>query len=593
MNRSRRWSPRLAALAASAAIVFAACSGATPSASPSTAVESTGPTTAPASSAPFAAMVYPETGEAPCGQADAPDAEHSAYTGNFKKVSATDEKTVVFELCNPDVAFLSKIAFTSFAINDTAWLESHIDPAADTNQAIVSKVNGTGPYKLDKWNRGSDITLVRNDAYWGDKAKSEKLIVRWSAEAAQRLVELQSGQVDGIDNVGPTDFATVEGNADLQLKPRAGLNVFYVGFNNKFAPFTDEKVRQAIAMGVDRNQIVDNFYPPGSEVATHFTPCSIPNGCSGDPWYEFDAAAAKQMLADAGFPDGFKTKISFRDVVRGYLPDPKVVAQNLQEQLKTNLNIEATIDVQESGTFLDNADAGKLDGIHLLGWGADYPDVTNFLDFHFGAGSSQQFGAKFDDITAALAAGGAGADDAAREPSYVTANDAIRTHVPMIPIAHGGSAVAYRADIADAHSSPLGNEYFAAMTPGDRSQFVWMQNAEPPGLYCADESDGEALRVCEQFGESLYSYEVAGTAAEPALAEKCEPNAELTVWTCTLRSGVTFHDGATLDANDVVLSYAVQWDADHPLHKGRDNSFTYFPGLFSGFLNPPPPAPAG
>ena len=593
MNRSRRWSPRLAALAASAAIVFAACSGATPSASPSTAAESTGPTTAPVSSAPFAAMVYPETGEAPCGQADAPDAEHSAYTGNFKKVSATDEKTVVFELCNPDVAFLSKIAFTSFAINDTAWLESRIDPAADTNQAIVSEVNGTGPYKLDKWNRGSDITLVRNDAYWGDKAKSEKLIVRWSAEAAQRLVELQSGQVDGIDNVGPTDFATVEGNADLQLKPRAGLNVFYVGFNNTYAPFDNEKVRQAIAMGVDRNQIVDNFYPPGSEVATHFTPCSIPNGCSGDPWYEFDAAAAKQMLADAGFPDGFKTKISFRDVVRGYLPDPKVVAQNLQEQLKTNLNIEATIDVQESGTFLDNADGGKLDGIHLLGWGADYPDVTNFLDFHFGAGSSQQFGAKFDDITAALAAGGAGADDAAREPSYVTANDAIRTHVPMIPIAHGGSAVAYRADIADAHSSPLGNEYFAAMTPGDRSQFVWMQNAEPPGLYCADESDGEALRVCEQFGESLYSYEVAGTAAQPALAEKCEPNAELTVWTCTLRSGVTFHDGATFDANDVVLSYAVQWDADHPLHKGRDNSFTYFPGLFSGFLNPPPPAPAG
>ena len=73
----------------------------------------------------------------------------------------------------------------------------------------------------------------------------------------------------------------------------------------------------------------------------------------------------------------------------------------------------------------------------------------------------------------------------------------------------------------------------------------------------------------------------------PALAEKCEPNAELTTWTCTLRAGVTFHDGATLDANDVVLTYAVQWDAEHPLHKGRDNSFTYFPGLFGGFLNPP------
>ena len=592
MTRSRRWSPRIAALTAAAAIVFAACGGSTASTAPSEGATSA-PTTAPESTAPFTAMVYPETGEAPCGEAAAPDAEHSAYTGNFKKISATDEKTVVFELCNPDVAFLSKIAFTSFAINDTAWLESKIDPAGTTNQAIVSEVNGTGPYKLDAWNRGSDITMSRNDAYWGDKAKTEQLIVRWSTEAAQRLVELQSGTVDGIDNVGPTDFATVEGNADLALKPREGLNVFYVGFNNKFAPFDNVLVRQAIALGIDRQRIVDNFYPPGSEVASHFTPCSIPNGCAGEAWYDFDPTQAKELLAQAGFPDGFSTKIQYRDVVRGYLPDPNVVAQDIQAQLKTNLNITAEIEVQESGTFLDNADGGLLDGIHLLGWGADYPDATNFLDFHFGSGSSAQFGDKFEDITSALAEGAGGADDAARAPAYERANNAIKANIPMVPIAHGGSAVAYRADVDGSHASPLGNEHFASMTPGDRTQMVWMQNGEPPGLYCADESDGEALRVCEQMMEPLYGYEIAGTAAIPALAEVCEPNAELTVWTCTLRSGVTYHDGATLDANDVVLSYAVQWDADHPLHKGRDGSFTYFPGLFSGFLNPPPPAPEG
>ena len=62
----------------------------------------------------------------------------------------------------------------------------------------------------------------------------------------------------------------------------------------------------------------------------------------------------------------------------------------------------------------------------------------------------------------------------------------------------------------------------------------------------------------------------------PALAEECDPNEDLTVWTCTLREGVTFHDGAAFDANDVVMSYAVQWDAAHPLHIGRDGSFTYF-----------------
>ena len=593
MSRSWKWSPRLVVVAATAAIVFAACSGSQASVAPSTAASSA-PSTAPISSAAaFEGMVYPKTGEAPCGQADAPDANHSKYTGNFKKVTATDAKTVVFDLCNPDVAFLAKIAFSSFAINDTAWLESHIDPAVETNQAIVSEVNGTGPYKLDAWHRGSDVTMVRNDNFWGDKAKTEKLIVRWSKEGAQRLVELQSGQVDGIDNVGATDFPTVEANADLALKPREGLNVLYFGFNNTYAPFDNEKVRQAIAMGIDRTRIVDNFSAPGSSVATHFMPCSIPNGCTGDEWYAFDPAAAKQLLADAGFPNGFKTKIQYRDVARGYVSDQNVIAQDLQAQLKNNLNIIATIDVQESGTFLDNADAGKLDGIHILGWGADYPDVTNFLDYHFGAGSSKQFGNKWEDITKPLQEGAIGLDDAARMPSYVKANNAIKAHVPMIPIAHNGSAVAYRADVQDAHSSPLGNESFAVMTPGTRSQLVWLQNAEPPGLYCADESDGEALRVCEQMTEGLYAYKVAGTAAIPALATECKPNTELTQWTCTLRDGVTFHDGATLDANDVVLSYAVQWDADNPLHKGRDNSFSYFPGLFGGFLNPPPPAPAG
>jgi ABC-type transport system substrate-binding protein len=588
------WSSRVAALAAMTAIVFAACSGGTP-ASVAPSASGGAPSVAPsggASAPAFTATAYPATGEAPCGQAEAPDATHAKYTGNFKKVTATDAKTVVFDLCNPDVAFLAKIAFTSFAINDTAWLESHIDPAGTTNQKIVSEVNGTGPWKLEAWNRGSDITMVRNDAYWGDKAKTEKLIVRWSKEAAQRLVELSSGTVDGIDNVGATDFPTVEGNAELALKQREGLNVLYFGFNDTFAPFDKEEVRQAIAMGIDRKRIVDNYSAPGSVVATHFTPCSIPNGCEGDEWYGYDPVKAKEMLAAAGFPNGFETKIQYRDVSRSYVSDQNVIAQDLQSQLKNNLGITATIEVQESATFLDNADAGKLDGIHILGWGADYPDITNFLDYHFGAGASKQFGDKFPDLTAALSAGAVGADDAARKPSYVTANNAIRTHVPMIPIAHNGSAVAYRADVTGAHASPLGNETFSGMTPGTRTQFVWMQNAEPPGLYCADESDGEALRVCQQMSEGLYTYETAGTAAVPALATACVPNAELTQWTCTLRDGVTFHDGATLDANDVVLSYASQWDAENPLHKGRDNSFSYFPGLFGGFLNPPPPPPA-
>jgi len=573
------WRARLAALGATSAILVAACGGgATPTPAPSaTAATTPAPS---ASAAPYEGLSYPTAAAVDCA---AKTYNGKPYTGMIQSIKALDAKTVEFTLCGSDPAFLSKVAFSPFAINDTAYLEK-----AAPDGSIVRKPNGTGPYKLKEWVQGDHITLEASPTFWGEAPKVKEVVFRWSTEAAQRLVELQSGNADGIDNPGPTDFDTIKNDPTLKLYPREGLNVFYVGMNNKYAPFDNEKVRQAVAMGIDRQRIVDNFMPPGSSVASHFTPCTIPNGCTGPEWYPFDVAAAKALLAEANLPDGFKTTIHLRDVVRGYLAQPVIVAQDIQAQLKANLNIDATIDVQESGTYIDNADAGKLDGIHLLGWGADYPDVTNFLDYHFGAGSSAQFGDKYPDITAALQDGAKGATDDARKPAYETANAAVKTHVPMVPISHAGSGTAFKADVVGAHSSPLTSEMFSVMQAGERDQLVWIQNGEPAGIYCADESDGEALRVCEQINEALYGFEVAGTKAIPVLATECKPNAELSAWTCTLRDNVVFEDGATFDANDVVLSYAVQWDADHPLHKGRDGSFTYFPSLWGGFLNPPP-----
>ncbi len=508
-------------------------------------------------------------------------AESCEYGGLIQEIAATDELTVQFTMCAPDPAFPAKAAFSAFAIQPSEYLE-----ATGGTGDLLERPIGTGPYSIDNWARGEEIVFKRNDAYWGDPAKTETLVFRWNSEAAARLLELQSGTVDGIDNPAPDDFETIAGDDALNLIERPALNIFYVGMNNTYEPFNDEKVRQAIAMGIDRQRIVDTFYPPGSEVASHFTPCSIPNACAGEDWYEFDPEAAKALLAEAGFPDGFATEIAYRDVVRSYLPEPGIVAQDIQAQLKENLNIDLDIVVMESGAFLAASDAGELPGLHMLGWGADYPDNTNFLDFHFGAGASQQFGDKHDDITAALAAGAALADDAEREPFYVEANNAIKQHVPMIPVAHGGSGTAYLAAVEGAHSSPLGNEVFAVMDPG-KDTFVWMQNAEPISLYCGDETDGESLRACEQVTESLLAYEVGGTAVQPSLATACEPNEDLTVWTCTLREGVVFHDGSTLDANDVVTSWSMEWDAENPLHVGNTGSFTYFSALWGGLLNAP------
>ncbi len=588
MSRTPRRSPLLALLA-TAGILVAACGGAaTPSPAASTAAPaaasaaaSTAPSVAPSSApsaAAFTPMVYPATGNVDCA---AKTFDGKAYTGEVKAIKALDAKTVEFDLCVPDVAFLSKVAFSSFAINDTDYLAAHVPDGS-----IVQQPNGTGPYMLKEWVKGDHITLAANPNWTGTPVLAPTVVVKWSAEAAQRLVELQSGNVDGIDNVGTTDFETVSKDSTLKLFPREGLNTLYIGMNVADKPWDNEKVRQAIGMGIDRAQIVKNFFPGGSSVADYFTPCSIPNGCVGDPWYTFDPVAAKKLLADAGFPNGFKTKLQLRDAVRGYMPQPKIIAQEIQSQLQKNLGITATIEVQESTTYIDNSDAGKLDGLFLLGWGVDYPDQTDFVDYHF-AGGTKAFGPLFPDVVGAIKKAAQGASDDARKADYITVNGLIKQHVPMVPVAHGGSATAFKADVEGAHSSPLTSEVFAVMKPGDRTQLVFSQNAEPGGLYCADESDGESLRVCEQITQGLYGYKVAGTAVEPALAKQCTPSADLMTWTCDLQENIKFADGSTFDANDVVQSFAVQWDAANPLHKGRTSDFSYWAGLFGGFLNPP------
>jgi ABC-type transport system substrate-binding protein len=576
MSQRSKWLP-LWALVAATAIVFAACAGATSPSPSASAPASTTPSAPAESEAPYDGMAYPEDGDAPCGDAD--------YDGNFKKITAVDRLTVEFQLCNPDVAFLAKIAFSAFGIDDSDYLTANA-----ANKNYLDEPNGTGPYSLAQWDKGNRLVLEAFDGYWGTAAVTPNVEFRWGAEAAQRWLELQSGEVDGIDNPGADDIDDIRANSDVTFYPREGLNTFYLGFNNTIEPWDDVNVRKAIALGIDRERLVDNFYPEGSEVATHFTPCSIPFACEGEETWDFDAAEGKDLLTQAGFDFSKTYPIQFREAVRGYLPDPPVIATEIANQLKTNLGINATPQLMESGAFLDANAAGTLNGIFLLGWGADYPDATNFLDYHFGSGSGKKFGQPFDDIVAALNTAGQSADEAVRQAGYEEANNLIKEHVPAAIMAHGGSGTVFKADVEGAHSSPLSTEIFSVMQAGDRDTLVWMQNAEPLSLYCGDETDGETLRACEQIKESLYGYEIAGTAAVPSLATECTSNDDLTVWTCTLRDGVTFHDGAALDANDVVLSYAVQWDAEHELHIGRSGAFEYFPGLFGGFLNPPPPS---
>ena len=557
-----------------ASMVLAACGGGATEAPVVTEEPAAPPTEAPATAAPTEAPVTYEGMKTDAGSCD--------YGGEFKTIEAVDESTVKFTLCYPDPAFLSKVAFAAFAIQDADYLN---EMGGDTVK-ISEAPNGTGPYTLQEWVRGDHMTFEANPNYWGTAPTINTLIFRWSAEQSARLLELQSGTVDGVFAPSPDDFEAIQADANLVLIPYDSPNVMYLGMNNTIAPFDNEKVRQAISMAINKQQIVDLFYPPGSSVAEQFVPPSIAPGFSttgdGANWYTYDPAAAKALLAEAGFPDGFETTFSFRDVTRIYVTRQPQIAQEIQAQL-AEIGVKINITPMEGGPFLESVAAGEQP-FFLLGWGMDYPDATNFYDFHF-TGGVPRFGNEWPDVVEEIRAAAQLSDPADRQTHYDQVAALIKQHTPMIPVAHGAAADVFSASVGNVKIGAL-NENFQEMTTDD-GQLVWIQGAEPISMWCGDETDGETFRACLQVYDSLLAYEFGGTKPVPALAESWVASPDATEWTFTLREGVTFHNGATLDANDVVATYSALWDVANPNHKGNSGAFEYLVGFFGKFLNAP------
>ena len=518
-----------------------------------------------------------EVVEEPVYQPELVTAENCDYGGKVLSVEALDDYTVQFDLCKPDPAFLAKMAFNVFAVQPSEWI-------AETGGGgeILEQPIGTGAYQLEAWNRGDSIVYSKFEDYWGEPAFADTLVFRWATESAARLLELQSGNVDYITNITEEDIALVSDDPDLQVVPLPAPNIMYIAMTNTFEPFDQLDVRKAIALGIDRQRIVENFYPEGSEVASHFTPCSIPGGCEGESWHEFDLEAAQQMLTDAGFPDGFETAIYYRDVYRDYLPRPGDVAVEIQTQLKENLNIDAEVVVMESGEFIDESTNGRLDGIYLLGWTGDYPHPTNFLDFHFSK-ENPQFGDPFPAIYEPLEEASQIEDPNDALELYAEANNAIKENVPMLPVVHSTAAYAAKASLEGVNNPPFGSPIMRLIDPG-KDTLVFMQNAEPISLFCADETDGESLAACQQVLEGLYRYNTEGQAV-PALAKECTANEDLTQWTCALQEGVMFHDGSMFDAYDVVASFGAGIDASNPYHVGNTGAWSYYSYLWDGLMN--------
>lgn len=523
------------------------------------------PTAAVTMAAPTASVTTPTTepfnsmlvSNTVCGEGDV-----------IKELASLDRETVKITLCHPDPAFLAKLAMPLFGIQPREWVES----AAISGEIFQHPV-GTGPFQFVEWNRGSSIILVPFDDYRGAQPLSPGVILTFEDDPARRIEDIAAGNTDFITNVSPADYyETLIAHPDLTLLTVPQPNLGFLGMNTSVPPLDDLRVRQAIAMSLDRQYLVDNFYPPGTVVADYLTPCIIPGGCSGEPWYATDVVMAKNLAAGVLSQDTIK--LYYRDVYRVALPDPAGVAEEIRRQLMDNLPISVDVIALDNATFMNKLITGSLDGIFLLNWSADYFHPQNFLVDFFDYFDRAYGGIPAD--TAALLAEAETTTDPVNVYSQI--NNNLRDNTFLIPLANTSTLAVAGMGIENATMPAFLGPNLASFKIN--TELRYELNYEPPDLYCMDEN---AVEVCSQVLEGLVTYAANGEVA-PALAESWEMSADGLEYTFHLTPGIKFHDGSLLDASDVVATYAAGMDTSSPYHVGDSGTYDYITMLL-GLMN--------
>jgi len=403
----------------------------------------------------------------------------------YESCEATDETTAVINLTQVTSKFPSALALPSFSIQSPAALEEfNADEVSGSEDALTYSEYaqehpvGTGPFKFDSWDRGNgEVTIVRNDDYWGEKASLDEVIFRTIPEGNTRRQELEAGEIDGFDFVAPADYETL-GDAGFQVLVRDPFNILYLGMNGGNVPdsganpaLKDVRVRQAIAHAIDRETIVNSLLPDGAEQATQFMPPTVDGWADDVTTYDYDPEASKALLAEAGATGTTLRFFYPTDVSRPYLPDPaamfQVISQNLTD---AGFTVQPTA-LPWNPDYLNAVQAGGAD-VHLLGWTGDYNDAYNFIGTFFAAKADGLAKAEFGafnnpEIFAALAAADAEPDPAARTELYQEANRLIMDYLPGVPISHSPPALVVADNVQGLEPSPLTAEVFSTVSLSD------------------------------------------------------------------------------------------------------------------------------
>jgi peptide/nickel transport system substrate-binding protein len=393
----------------------------------------------------------------------------------YESCEAPDEGTVVIRLTQPSSAILGALSLSNFSIASPKALEEYGANDGTVDEEGVFQPTGTfgtehpigtGPFKFDSWERGTRLTLVRNEDYWGEPANLDSLVFTPIPDNAARLQALQAGDIQGYDLVEPQDIATIEGDSGLQILDRPAFNVGYVGINQAIPPMDKLEVRQAIAHGLNRQEVVDSFYAGRGAVATQFMPPEVIGYADDVTTYEYDPELSKQLLQDAGLT--LPVEIEFwypSDVSRPYMPDPKRNFEAFAASLEGAGFKIVPKTAPWSPDYLGNVDEGNAQ-VYLLGWTGDFGDPDNFVGTFF-QNAQPAWGFENQEIFDILSEAETETDLDARVGLYEEANRMIMDFLPGVPYVHTSPALAFRADVQGYVPSPVSLESFAPVTIGE------------------------------------------------------------------------------------------------------------------------------
>ena len=345
-------------------------------------------------------------------------------------VKVVDKYTVTIQIDKPRPYFLGKLTYSCAYFLAKEGLKDPLKDVSGPDEMI-----GTGPFKVTKFVPESIVVLdCRNDYHGGAPklARIERPIIK---DAQSRLNKYKTGEVDLIQ-LERQDLLSVQKDPALKndLKTYDRPSMYYVGLNVNVVPaLKDRRVRQAIAMAIDRDKIVTKVLGGINQRADSILPPVVKGYLTKTAAIPFDIEKAKALLAEAGYPEGK----GFPDVNFSYRdgrPDVEIVAQAVQQQLKQNLGINFKPRKLEWGAYLAEHNKRTMPAFHMR-WAADYLDPENFLSTllaSYGNENKVQYAnAEYDKLCSE--ADGI-LDEKKRMELYAKAEDIVLQDAPFIPI---------------------------------------------------------------------------------------------------------------------------------------------------------------